>query len=289
MRRPSAASAVPSAMPSALPTSPSTSDSASTSRRRWPAVRPEHAEQRELLRPPRDAEREHRIHQEGAGEQRHQRQHREVDAVGARQAVHALRVLDRLDVHHARPAAAANAGRPRGPRPAAASRRCARAGPGGRRSPAPRRCPSPPAAVPPALTVPADPRFAACCSPLCSCSRASAAAVTPNNCRAAGLRNTVAGREHREPVGRAGGGHRHQRRRHRRHQQRIHADDPHRSCARRPGASAMVLISSTGLATATCVVARHPRVQRFRPGCPGRRAVPGRAGRRPSARRWKTR
>ena len=45
----------------------------------------QHAEQRELLRAPRDAERQHRKHQEGAGEQRHQRQHREVDAVGARE------------------------------------------------------------------------------------------------------------------------------------------------------------------------------------------------------------
>ena len=50
-----------------------------------PRCQAEHAEQRELLRAPRHAQRQHREHQEAAGEQRHQRQHGEVDAVGARQ------------------------------------------------------------------------------------------------------------------------------------------------------------------------------------------------------------
>jgi hypothetical protein len=50
----------------------------------------QHAEQRELLRAARHAQRQHREHQEAAGEQRDQRQHSEVDAVGARQVAHAL-------------------------------------------------------------------------------------------------------------------------------------------------------------------------------------------------------
>ncbi|MCY1536961.1 hypothetical protein D9M68_724370 [compost metagenome] len=55
----------------------------------------QHAQQRELRLAPRDRQREHREHQERAGEQRHQRQHREVDPVGAREVAGALAGLFR--------------------------------------------------------------------------------------------------------------------------------------------------------------------------------------------------
>ena len=66
-----------------------------------PGRQSQHAQQCELLRPPRDAQREHRIHEEGAGEESHQGQHGEVDAVGARQVVDTLRGVGRFCRDHA--------------------------------------------------------------------------------------------------------------------------------------------------------------------------------------------
>jgi hypothetical protein len=86
---------------------PSSSDSTSTSRSRWRGEA-QHAQQRKLLRAPRHAERQHRKHQERTGEQRHQRQHRQVDAVGARQVADALRRVARLAGRHV-PGSAARA------------------------------------------------------------------------------------------------------------------------------------------------------------------------------------
>ncbi len=90
----------------------------STTPERWPtpaapapaaraAWRPARPAQRQLRRALRHAERQHRIHQEGAGEQRHQGQHREVHAVGAREAVHALQGVLCLGKLHAQRASRA--------------------------------------------------------------------------------------------------------------------------------------------------------------------------------------
>ena len=64
----------------------------------------QHRQQGKLLRPLGHAEGQHREHQKCAGEQRHQRQHREVDAVGARELAQPLGGVARL--------AQAQAGRP---------------------------------------------------------------------------------------------------------------------------------------------------------------------------------
>ena len=52
-----------------------------------PLLQAERAEQRELTQPPRHRERLRRIDEEPAGQQRDQREHVEVDAIGARQRV----------------------------------------------------------------------------------------------------------------------------------------------------------------------------------------------------------
>ncbi|MNV18235.1 hypothetical protein D3C71_1090560 [compost metagenome] len=62
----------------------------------------QHGQQRKLRRTLRHAERQHREHQKCAREQGHQRQHREVHAVGARQIADALRRVARLRKHHLR-------------------------------------------------------------------------------------------------------------------------------------------------------------------------------------------
>ncbi len=62
----------------------------------------EHAEQGELLLPLGDREREDGEHQEGAGEHRHQRQHGEVDAIGAGDVGEPLLRLARRGGAHAR-------------------------------------------------------------------------------------------------------------------------------------------------------------------------------------------
>ena len=69
------------------------------------AGQPQHAQQRKLLRPLGHAKRQHREHEEGPGEQRHQRQYREVDAVGARQVANTRRSIPRCARSHShRPA-----------------------------------------------------------------------------------------------------------------------------------------------------------------------------------------
>jgi hypothetical protein len=57
------------------------------------APQAEHAQQRELWPPPRHCQRLRRIDEKAAGEQRHHRQHFEVDAIGARHGIAALCLL----------------------------------------------------------------------------------------------------------------------------------------------------------------------------------------------------
>ena len=54
---------------------------------------PQHAQQRPLRRAPAHAQGQHREHQKSAGEQRHQCQHRQVDAVSPRQRAQAVACL----------------------------------------------------------------------------------------------------------------------------------------------------------------------------------------------------
>ena len=56
----------------------------------------QHGQQRKLRPALRHAEGQHREHEKRPGEQRHQRQHRQVDAVGAREVAHPLRRIARL-------------------------------------------------------------------------------------------------------------------------------------------------------------------------------------------------
>ena len=60
----------------------------------------QHGQQRKLRRTLRHAERQYREHQKCPGKQSHQRQHREIDAVGARHLAHALLVVAGLLNQH---------------------------------------------------------------------------------------------------------------------------------------------------------------------------------------------
>ena len=163
----------------------------------------ERAQQRELGAPPHDRERLRREHEQPAGEERHQREHVQVHAIGARDAGAALDVgLRPLDLHAGgqlarRGARAARRRRRRGAR----AGRCGSAGRGDRRPPGRRRCRRTPRGRWPPRTMPATRNVV---SPSATCSRRRSPAATPSHSAAAGLRKIASGPQRVEGVGGVG-------------------------------------------------------------------------------------
>ena len=135
------------ASPSTLPTRPSSADSPSTSVIRWREESPSTPSRASCCCRFGHRERQDREDEEGAGEHRHQREHRQVDPVGARHVARRARRLRPAPRRARRRAAPAAMRARRGRRPGARRTSMRLRRPSGRAGPARRRCPSPRAAV----------------------------------------------------------------------------------------------------------------------------------------------